>query len=324
MLKQNLLQTFDSCEYPAEFLVARLLGKKGRLFRNWEPLITSSDIVESLQRSPFYPYLKKYSAAGIWRFLRNEHVWVYRRMNDQLRRDFSTYFIYHAINTLIVCCRYLSGNKGADTVLQELHNSLLHDDIQEILGCGQDFKTILNNLEIRLAQFSPHFQGLNERFESKGLTGLEVHIREGFYATISSLKQPALMQIFFHNLVDIHNCLSLAKTLRWQVEIEPVMIEGGSIPVSLFRSAFFRKDIAPVLRFLHLKDPETTTAGINKLESYLLSLLTSKLKKISYQRTVTGDILFYLWEQYRYTRNISMVLHTVMVDDEPVRQSIVA
>jgi hypothetical protein len=42
------------------------------------------------------------------------------------------------------------------------------------------------------------------------------------------------------------------------------------------------------------------------------------------QRTVVGDILFYLWEQYRYTRNISLVLNTMLLDDEPVRENIVA
>ena len=115
MGNQGLLKTLDECEYPAEFLVARLLGKKGALFRNWEFLITSSDAVTSLQNTPFYPYLKKYAAPGIWRFLRHEHLWVYKRMNNTLRTHFEPYFIYHEINTLIVCLRYLSGSERKRT-----------------------------------------------------------------------------------------------------------------------------------------------------------------------------------------------------------------
>src|SRR5210317_194660 len=123
MVNHGLLKTLNECEYPAEFLVARLLGKKGALFNNWDSLIASSNVLESLQNTPFSPYLKKYAAPGIWRFLRNEHLWVYKSMNNKLRNHFESYFVYHEIRTLIVCLRYLSGNE-IDRVLQELHNSL--------------------------------------------------------------------------------------------------------------------------------------------------------------------------------------------------------
>ena len=122
MQNLNLLKKLDACEYPADFLVARLHGKKGGLFRNWEFLIASSNPVESLQDSPFYPYLRKYAAAGIWRFLRNEHLWVYKRMNRQLRKNFSPYFAYHEISTLITCLRHQHGKCENEIVVQQLHN----------------------------------------------------------------------------------------------------------------------------------------------------------------------------------------------------------
>jgi len=79
-----------------------------------------------------------------------------------------------------------------------------------------------------------------------------------------------------------------------------------------------------VLKFLHLEDTGGTAADIQKLEISLLIFITRKLRNWSFQRTVAGDILFYLWEQFRYTRNISMVLNTALLDDVTVREKIVA
>jgi len=82
--------------------------------------------------------------------------------------------------------------------------------------------------------------------------------------------------------------------------------------------------MSPVLKFLHLENTGGTDADIQKLETSLLNFITKKLRNWSFQRTVAGDILFYLWEQFRYTRNISMVLNTALLDDVTVRKKIVA
>ncbi len=324
MRKQGLLKSLHECEYPAEYLVARLLGKKGALFSNWEFLMTGSDALESLHDTPFYPYLKKYAAPGIWRFLRHEYYWVYSKMNPFLRKIFSPYFIFHEINILIICLRYLSRNKDIERIRQELHNSLLHDDIQAILTGNLEFTAILSQLELRLNTYSDLFKGLAELYEKKGITGLEIFIRDCFFHSILAQKQPDQMQTFFRHMVDLHNSMSLAKNLRWQSEVEPTITPGGTIPAERFKRAYFRKDLSPVIKFLRLQVPAEVASDMQKLEITLLSLITQKLKSRSLQRTVVGDILFYLWEQYRYTRNISMVLNTTLLDDEPVRENLVA
>lgn len=324
MTKPGLLKTLKECEYPSEFLVARLLGKKGTLFRNWEFLITTNDAVQSLYGTPFYPYLKKYAAPGIWRFLRNEYQWVYSRMNPSLRKTFNSYFVYHEINTLLVCLRYLHDRRDSEAVQQELHNSLLHSDIQKTLTSGFDYTMMLSELEVYLCRHSDLFQGLSEHYKEKGQVALEVFMRNSFFGYIFSLVQPPLLKSFVQYLVDFHNSITLAKTIHWQIEIEPVFISGGKIPLGRFKRAYFQKNLAPVLQGMRLKDHEDASSSLQQLETSLLSFITRKLKSWSYQRTVTGDILFYLWEQYRYARNISMVLNTMLLDDEPVRESIVA
>jgi len=324
MSHPGLLKTLNECEYPAEFLVARLLGKKGALFRNWEFLITSNDPVESLQNTPFYVFLKKDAAPDIWRFLRHEYLWVYKRMNNKLRNQFEPYFVYHEINPLLVCLRYLSCEKEINHIAQALHNSLLHNDIQDILTSSLDFVSILQALESRLCTSSVSFNGLRENYAKGGFAALEVFIRDCFFASLLSRKQPFMMKDFLQYMVDFHNCISMAKTLRWQIEAEPTLTSGGTVPLDRFNEAYFHKDLTPVLKYLHLKDADDAVSTIQKLETALLRFISRKLQSRFLQRTVVGDILFYLWEQYRYTRNISLVLNTMLLDDEPVRESIVA
>ena len=324
MVNRALLKTIPECEYPEEFLVTRLLGKKGTLFRSWEFLLSSNDAIESLRNSPFYPYVKKFGVPGIWQFLRYEHLWVYSRMNNRLRTDFAAYFTYHEIFTLHICLRFLSMGKTSERIPQELQNSLLHIDIQDILRSDLEFTKMLHELELRLCAYSRYFAGLVTHYENKGIKGVEIFLRESFFASIFSLKQPLLLKNFFQSLVDFYNCMSVAKSLRWEIEVEPLTIPGGTVPAERFTRAYFRKDLTPVLRFLRLDYLEIAASSLPKLETSLLRYITFKLKTWSYQRTAVADILFYLWEQFRYTRNISMVLNTVLLDDEPVQKSLVA
>ncbi|MDX1775888.1 MAG: hypothetical protein R3297_04850 [Desulfobulbales bacterium] len=324
MSNQFLLKTLDACEYPAEFLVARLLGKRGSLFRNWEFLLSSSDAVQSLQDSPFYPYLRRYAAAGVWHFLRDEHLWIYRKMNPSLRKSFTPYFIFHEIKILLVCLRLLHAGSEREPVLQELHNSLLHGAIEDILTSADDFVTMLHGLETYLSRHSDIFQGFCARYEKEGLAALEIFIRNSFFTYIFSLKQPVQLLVFMQDMVDFHNCLALAKAIRWHSEPEPDFIPGGKTALDIFRKAYFSKEMTPLLRVVGLQDYPEADSTPQELETTVLTLITLKLKRKSYQRTVTGDILFYLWLQYCYTRNISMILHTIQVDDELVRKSMVA
>ncbi len=324
MKDQGLLKTLDQCEYPAEFLAARLLGKKGALFRNWEFLISGSDTVELLQNTPFYSFLKSAGAPGIWHFLSAEHLWVHKRMSHKLRIHFEPYFVYHEIRPLMVCLRNLSSRSDNGNALQVLQKSLLHQDIQDILTNKLDFHRLLQALESRLCSCSVLFTGLRECFEKKGMAALEVFIRNCFFASFLSRKPTPMLKSFLQYLIDYHNCLTLAKALRWQLHTEPAFINGGTVPIHRLTDAYFSGDMIPVLKLLRLRAVNVCVSSLQKLETALLSFITSKLKAWSLQRSVEGDILFYLWEQYRYARNISMVLNTILLDDEPVRESIVA
>jgi len=320
----GLLKILPECEYPTEFLATRLLAKKSMLFADWELLIVNSNTSKSLQNTPFFPYLKKYGGPGIWRFLEYEHLWVYGRMNPSLRKTFASYFVYHECYTLTVCLRYLVSRRGVEAVLQKLQPSLLHQEIQKTLTSGSDLTKTLQALESYLASQADQFRGLAEQHAKNGIRGVEIFLRDRLFALILVQKQPPLLKIFFQQLIDFHNCIFLDKTIRWQIKAEPVMIPGGTIPADLFKRAYFSKDLTPVVRFLRLGVHPDPNNPLPDLENALLQAITRKLKISSYQRTVIGDILFYLWEQYRYSRNISIILNTALVDDILVREQIIA
>lgn len=324
MEKKNFLKTLETCEYPADFLAARLQGKRGNLFQNWEVLIVSGDPLKSLLDSPFYPYLKRYAAAGIWRHLQNEYQWVYKRMNTQLRNIFASYFAYHEINTLVICLRYLHSKTKTERILQLLQNSLMHQEIQKILTAKQDFPAMLETLEAWFCSRSNTFDGMREEYASKDFGAFEQYLRNRLLSYLLLQNKPPILKTFFQYIVDFHNSLTLAKHIRWQVKSKPVLISGGAVKLDRFSRAYFRKDLAPVLKAFHLNDQEEGLFSPAKLESDLLSFITKELKRQSFQKTIIGDILFYLWEQFRYARNISMILHTNLLDDESVRKGIVA
>lgn len=326
MESQGLLKTFHPCEYPAEFLAARLCGKKDRLFCDWETLLSSSNVVERLQHTPYYPYLLEHGSVGVYRFLQHEHLWVYKRMNRMLRLRFEAYFSWHELNTLVLCLRFLAGTAGTEETfpLQSLlQHSLLHDAIQNILAGSHNFAVTIQQLETFLASCTPAYVGLQAGYEKGGMQGLEVLLRNRFLDSVFSRKLPLLLKTFFRFLVDFHNTISLVKSIRWQIESELQLLPGGLVPLKRFRKAYRLRDLGPLLHPLRLlKNGGETPAGPG-LETQLLKSIGSSLKKYSLQSTETGVILFYLWEQYRSSRNVSLVLNAASTGAKRLQESLV-
>ena len=287
-----MLKRTAECEYPAEFLVARLLGKKGALFHNWNFLSARGDIMASLQDSPFVPFLNKFGAPGIWHYLRHEYQWVYARMNPDLRTTFAPYFHMQAFQTLLICLRYLAGKIEMDRIKQELHDSMLHEDIQRILTAGMDFAPKLQALEKCLVSFSDLYKGLAERSEGKNMAAVETFLRNSLFASILAQKPVSGLKVFFQYLIDMQNCMTLAKSIRWRIKTVPPLISGGTVPAERLMRAYFRQNLLPVLRFLKCEDRVETPVP-QKLETALLHFITSRLKSGALQGSVVGVILFY-------------------------------
>ena len=323
MPNQGILQNPPQSEYPTEFLVARLQGKKSRLFQNWEQLLSRTDLQELLQDTPLYPYLSEYGNVGAWRYLNYEHQWVYVRMNPALRKLFAPYFIFRQIESLLVSLRYLHRKGSLDEIKLQVNSSLLNNDLQAVLTSGMDFTEIIRELEIQLVSISKNFEGLSNKYMENGFPELEMFLKEVFFAHIASLQADQLLAAFFKRLIDHHNSLILAKTLHWKQKEIPRFLVGGTHAVELFEKAFFKNDLRPIFKLFRLDDLQNIQSSVSVMETALLKNITTMLKTWARFRSATAYILYYLWEQFRYTRNISMLLHTVMLDDELVAEHII-
>ena len=78
-----------------------------------------------------------------------------------------------------------------------------------------------------------------------------------------------------------------------------------------------------ILRLFRLEYLQDALSSQSVLETALLKNITKTLKTWSRFRSATAYILYYLWEQFRYTRNISMILNTVMLDDDLISEHII-
>ena len=324
MATLGLLKTVQPCEYPAEFLAARLRGKRGGLFRNWENLLSGGSVLERLQGTAYHPYLQEHGSVGLRRFLLHEHLWVYKSMNRKLRNLFEPYFTWHEISTLVVCLRFLAGGRDIVPVASVLQCSLLNDAVQKILTGRDDFVAKLQALEALPDRRSiTPYAGLQRAYEKGGMQNLEFFLRSRFWDSVFSHNHPEILKIFFRFLVDFHNVMLLAKNVRWQVATEPQLLPGGLVKRERFRQAYRMRDLAPVLRQLQLQEQDAAAAGPAALENQLLHAIGARLKKYYYQRTETADILFYLWEQYRYCRNISFILNAAFVSGKRLEEGLV-
>ena len=234
MSNQGLLQNPPKCEYPTEFLVARLQGKKSRLFQDWEKLLSRTDLQDFLLDTPFYPHLAEFGNAGMWRYLADEHQWVYVRMNPSLRKLFAPYFIFRQTESLLVSLRYLYKKGSLDGSQPQMASSLLNYDLRAALTSGRDFAGILEEIETQLCIISKHFDGLSDQYAENGFHGLEIFLNDRFIAYIASLHTDRLLDSFFQKLIDHRNCLILAKALRWKQKVAPRFLPGGTQAIDPF------------------------------------------------------------------------------------------
>ena len=303
--------------------MARLQGKKSRLFHNWEKLIFSSDLPKLLQDSPANQYLAEYNNLGVWRYLNHEYQWVFRRMNPSLRKTFGPYFVFQQMESLLVALRYLYKKGSSEELALLLNSTLLNHDVQEILLSKEEFSLILRKLEKELVRISKNFEGLSIRYRENGFADLEMSLKEDLFVHVSNMRTNKFLTAFFEKLIDNHNYIILAKSIRWKVKEKPCFLADGNLAIDLFEKSFAKQSLLHLARNFHLNVLQDAQPSVSAIETALLKNITGTLKTWSRFRSATAYILFYLWEQFRYTRNMSMLLHTAMVDDELVAEHII-
>jgi vacuolar-type H+-ATPase subunit C/Vma6 len=131
-----------------------------------------------------------------------------------------------------------------------------------------------------------------------------------------------LMQQFFRYLIDMRNCLTLAKSLYWPLEAAPLFLDGGTLATALYEKAHRENDLSLIVSRLRIKAQADEVDTLHGLEKALQRTLSRTLKNWSRHGRTYASILYYLWEQYRYARNIGLVYFTSQMEPEAISEGL--
>lgn len=311
------LTDLKQSEYPTDFLVARLKGRWAGLVNDWDTLAAADNPVDFLRDTHIHHFFIEYGREGGWIFLYHEFRWVLTKMNKKLRRRFVPFFLYFELQNLIACLRHRWNRSSRDMIASGLSRNLFDRALQDLLLADLPLERVLELIAERLAFLAPVVCGLDTKSYAKAGLAFEQEAMNHFFAMVHESSLHAVLRLFFVLLIDLRNIVTLQKALRWQLEKEPFFLAGGNIAVSHLCSVFAHKDIEAVAKLAGLgsndADTSISAAGIEKV---LLSGLTKNIKKNAYEPSGMGFILFYLWEQYRYVRNLSTLLYNASLARE--------
>jgi len=159
----GLLKQGKERGYPVEYLLSRIRGRRSRLIRDWQPLVYDATPLEFLASAQYQGFVRERSAEGMWRALLLEYGWVFRQMEEEIRKVFAPYILYTELRTVFICLRYLQGDR-TQKAGEVLGVSLLADGMKNILRDGEASAAV-ERLERQFRRLSPEFTGLAANYE---------------------------------------------------------------------------------------------------------------------------------------------------------------
>lgn len=289
----ELLQGVEDRGCPADYLLARIRGRRARLIEDWQPFLSA-------------PLPPQYLEEAVWEMLLRELAWVYWRMNGNLRGVFAPLFQYLELRTLFLCLR----NKAASEqqkVESLLSLSLLSRKLKGRLVKSEDVLAAVAGVEEVLAAADRSFKGLGKIYAQEGPRAFEQAVTDRFLRhTVGAGPHPALGR-FFGYLIDSRNVLGLYKRLRWGVKAPPAFLAGGRLREVLLRQVWEQKDLSGLDRLISRLTGTGPKVGA-KVEQALLTGMTRMLRRGGRDPLQVGVILDYLWRCQVEARNLSLLL----------------
>ena len=306
----NLLAELPQHNYPTDYLLARIKGRKSSIITDW-----------TVYRS--MPLPEHFTQKEIWHLLLQEFRWVYLRMNKELRTTAAPLFFYFELRTLILCLRFKIGLED-EKCGELLTASLLPNTVQTILKNGTGADNILYGLANYFTAISNRFTELPETFQQEGLKGIERMLLRCYLEYIVATKLHPVIKTFFKHLIDFHNIMGLAKCFRWEITTPPSFINGGTIPSQRLTKSLSRGTFTGVA--FHRKPRLTrpiTGEELALLEISLLRDLTKYQQRSGRNPTSMNQIIDYLWRRYIETRNIGLITHRSAISEDLLAKELI-
>lgn len=318
----NLLRDLNTAGYPADYLRARIRGRRACLTSDWESLLAADEPLAAVPTAPQRAGFAALTKETAWLAAQREFAWLYGQMEPGERKLFAPVFGYFELRTLVLCLRNKeTGNVGEIGNLLEW--SLLPEKLKGILleetGTAEGME--------RITAFLAHDvfrQELKRHFCGEGLSGFERGLTDLYLMqSIGGRPNPAVAE-FLRALIDTENIMSLCKQLRWRIPAPPWLSRGGRLRESDLMRVASRGEmagLAPLVR--RLTGEELPAFSPEEVEHQLLCWLGRFLRRRCNEPSGVGLILDYLWSVRMEARNLSLLAHGRDMGREMIRAELV-
>lgn len=283
--------------YPADYLSARIQGRRGALFA-------------ATGATPGRVLAAERDDSNCWQQAAAERSWLFRQLDLELRAALSPLFVFFELGAVARVLRYLAGEKAgaADRVLQA---SMLAPRIRTVLRGREGVAEILTRLEHSPAGLVLSLAGIREGYREGGLQRCEEMLRNRFFAQALARVREGDLVHFFRAVVDIKNILAVAKWLRWRPASMPVLVPGGQLAMAGPRQKMTEERLARMVRhWTHGQEPSGDRLRPEHLESILQAHLLHRLTRRRREGSVTAACIEYVWRCHAFARERSLRLHT--------------
>ncbi len=304
-----LLRAIDNGGYPFEYLLARIMVRRGRLITDWQSIVNAADPLASIPAGSGDKNAEDRSVEQIWNSLLSEYSWIYGQMDEVTKRIFAPFFICIELKTLIICLRCKVENKRAK-IPELLTVSLLSETVKKILAGERDAFDAVAAVEKALMPFSDSFRGLRETFRNNGLAGLEQALTNTWLEHASETEHHPVLRDFIRSLVDFRNLLNLYKRLHWEMPGPASFLKGGVIGKARLEEVLTTRQPEGIEALLHrFPGVQGEIDASGNPEHLLLREMTRCLRIKSREPSGFGLVLDYLWRLYIETVNLGILCH---------------
>ncbi len=309
----DLLRDPSTDGFPADYLIARVNGRRSALVSDWQVFL--------VQRPPM-----ETNEEEVWRSLLEELDWLYRQMNPKLRKTFVVVFLLFELKTVVLClrCKLLPDSLAIERILA---HSLLAEDLQRVLRHSADTRSAIAAITERFSAYAATFSGLESAYADKGMQGLEHGLLRGYLEAAPKRTRHPVIKQFLGLFIDLRNLMNLYKQLRWDIADGPQFISGGCISSSQFLQVLADKDLAGLDTLVRrVTDIQSLDAASSEgaVETVLLKYMTRMLHKRGREAEVVGPILDYVWRSYIQARNLALLHHRKDIDVEVLSRELIA
>lgn len=265
--------------YPADFLLARIRGKRQYL----------AEVTGSVTRT---------SVADSWEELQADYRWVFESMRPATRKVFAPCFLFYEMRSVQMLLRVFVGNDRLQ--LERLcQNSLLSQKMLKQVRQCETIEALLAVLDCWLGVLLPPEVRLVEIYADNGIRAVEEMLTDGFLRQVASGRQKLEISVFFTEQLDLRNLLTAARYLRWELGEVPLLAGGGVISCQLV-AAGARGDVKRLQQVISQYVDDISDTAL--LESVWLTSYSRRLKVAGRDPLGASLILDYLWRRYQAFR----------------------